>query len=579
MKSLIRMILILQLGWLNACTQAKRLDPKNEVPQSEQNDIYSTYELPKGSEASETSEAVESAPIHQYMPSVRKGGAPMGKKISMERLNSFGANAGIAAEMEGGEDFDGAFNTESYDTIAENTFHNAIRDPLSTFSIDVDTASYANIRRMIQSHQKPIKDAVRVEEMINYFDYQDPAPQGTEPFAVNMESATAPWNTKHHVVRIGIKGREIKADKRPASNLVFLIDTSGSMMDQNKLPLVQQSMRLLVNQLGAQDRISIVVYAGSAGQVLAPTSGTQKTKILDAIDRLYAGGSTNGGQGIQLAYKLAEQNFIKGGVNRVILASDGDFNVGVTDRSSLVEMATQKASKNIYLSVLGYGMGNIKDGMMEELSRKANGNYAYIDSLNEAKKVLVEQMSGTLVTIAKDVKIQVEFNPKLVEAYRLVGYENRMLKNEDFNDDKKDAGEIGAGHTVTALYEIVPKGEKVDTSTVDPLKYQKTTADAAFTGESSEWMNVKIRYKKPDGDVSAKIEKPFSISKTELAKASEALRFSSSVAMFGMWLRGSQFLKEGNLKTIQSLATNSIGSDPSGYRAEFIQLVSATSSL
>ncbi len=568
MKNLIRSLLVLQLAWLNACSLLDRTknNPGKAAVQSEnQGELYTAYELQADAPA-----APVIARHGRALPALRKG-------VSGAGIGLMGAVMAQAGYAEGSPQF----NTESYDTINENTYHAVSREPLSTFSIDVDTASYANIRRMLNLGAFPVIDAVRVEEMINYFDYDDPAPS-EGAFAVNMETAPALWNSKHQVVRINIKGKEIKTEQRPASSLVFLIDTSGSMDEPNKLPLVIESLKLLVGQLGAQDRIAIVVYAGSAGLVLPPTRGNQKDTILHALGGLSGGGSTNGGAGITLAYKLASENFIKGGVNRVILSTDGDFNVGITDRSGLLAIVEQNAKKNIYLSILGYGMGNYKDAMMQELTSKGNGNHAYIDTLNEAKKVLVEQMTGTLITIAKDVKIQVEFNPEYVESYRLVGYENRMLRSEDFNDDKKAAGDIGAGHNVTALYELVPKGTGTGTGSVDGLKYQKDIAtDKALADPlvNGEWLTVKIRYKKPDGDVSMKIEKPLTFMKRSFESASANLRFASAVATFGMLLRGSEFLKEGDYALVKRIAQNSKGPDSHGYRSEFIGLVDSARQL
>lgn len=465
---------------------------------------------------------------------------------------------------------------ESYDRITENAFHQSLTDPLSTFSIDVDTASYSNVRRMIQQGSTPPKDAVRIEEMINYFDYDYAQPE-SGAFAVNMEVAPALWNKKHRIVRIGIKGKEIQIDKRPSSNLVFLVDVSGSMNAPKRLPLVKAALGMLVDKLGENDKISIIVYAGAAGMVLSPTTGDNKMQILRALDNLHAGGSTNGGAGIELAYKVATDNFIKGGVNRVILATDGDFNVGTTSRESLVDIVERNGKKNIYLSILGFGMGNLKDGMMETLSNKGNGNYAYIDSQLEARKVMVEQLSGTLVTIAKDVKIQVEFNPKFVESYRLVGYENRVLKNEDFNNDAKDAGDIGAGHTVTALYEIIPAGYSDSNTKVDALKYQnddyKKPAPAVASNSSNELLTLKIRYKKPDGNTSAKLEFPLMQKETRFESTTNSFRFASAVALFGMLLRGSEHVQDGSYSKVIEIARQAKGNDKNAYRQEFIDLV------
>src|SRR6267142_1974018 len=392
------------------------------------------------------------------------------------------------------------FNTEAYDYISDNAFVRVTQDPLATFSIDVDTAAYANLRRFLTLNQLPPKDSVRIEEMINYFTYDYPSPTGSHPIATYTEVTSAPWKPDHRLVRIGIKGREIDLSKRPASNLVFLIDVSGSMATPEKLPLLKSAMKLMIDQLRENDRVAMVVYAGNSGLVLPSTPGDKKAVLARALDNLEAGGSTNGASGIHLAYDTATSNFIKGGVNRVILATDGDFNVGVTSQGDLIRLIEDKAKSGVFLSVLGFGMGNYKDSTLEKLADKGNGNYAYIDTLQEARKVLIGQGGATLVTVAKDVKLQVEFNPAAVGAYRLIGYEKRLLQKEDFNDDKQDAGEMGAGHSVTALYEIVPAGAPVDLPSVDPLKYQRPQTPAGASAD--ELMTVKIRYKEPDGETS-----------------------------------------------------------------------------
>ncbi|MCG3138460.1 MAG: hypothetical protein HJJLKODD_02325 [Phycisphaerae bacterium] len=464
-------------------------------------------------------------------------------------------------------------NTEAYSSITENFFRLVMQEPLSTFSIDVDTASYANVRRfLLTQNQLPPPDAVRIEELINYFDYDYPTPPEDQPFSVNVEVAGCPWQPHHRLARIGLKGWEISNDERPAANLVFLLDVSGSMATDNKLPLVKQALTLLTHQLRRDDVVSIVVYAGASGLVLPATGGGNAPAILRALDQLQAGGSTNGGEGLQLAYNIAAENIITGGINRVILATDGDFNVGLTSEGDLVRLIEERAQDGVFLTVLGFGMGNLKDATMEKLADKGNGNYAYIDTILEAQKVLVEQLSGTLVTIAKDVKIQIEFNPAQVSAYRLIGYENRMLQNQDFNDDKKDAGEIGAGHTVTALYELVPTGEKTDVPTVDPLKYQTpaTLPDAA----SSELLTIKLRYKQPDGDTSQLIELPVTDSGESFADASDDFAFQSAVAAFGMLLRHSSFVGDFSYDAVLEIAGSTLGEDASGYRAEFLDLVS-----
>jgi len=469
----------------------------------------------------------------------------------------------------------GEFNTETYNQITDNPFLAVAENPLSTFSIDVDTASYAIVRRFLNEHRLPPKDAVRIEEMINYFTYDYSPPTGEDPFSVNVEIASCPWNSEHRLARVGLKGREIAQEKRPPSNLVFLIDVSGSMQPANKLPLLKQCLKLLTEQLTENDHVSIVVYAGAAGEVLPSTSGDNQRKILHALDQLEAGGSTHGSEGIQLAYETAVANFIPGGVNRVILCTDGDFNVGVTNPGELVRLVEEKAKSGVFLTVLGFGMGNYKDGTIEMLADKGNGNYAYIDTLNEGRKVLVEQMSGTLVTIAKDVKIQVEFNPSHVSSYRLIGYENRLLRKEDFNDDKKDAGEIGAGHTVTALYEIVPAGKNVGTPSVDPLKYQQPGQPSA-AANSPELLTVKLRYKDPDGDSSKLMVVSANNNEADLAKASTDFKFASAVAEFGMILRDSPYKGTATMNGVWELASEGKGHDREGYRDEFLQLVEQT---
>ncbi len=469
-----------------------------------------------------------------------------------------------------------AFNTESYNAINENPFLEAKQNPLSTFGIDVDAASYSNIRRFINDNQLPPVDAVRIEEMINYFDYEYPQPQNADPVSINTEISAAPWNTGHLLVKIGLQGKTIATDNLPASNLVFLIDVSGSMSSSNKLPLVKSSMRLLVDQLRSKDKVSIVVYAGAAGQILEPTSGDKKQAIKDALNKLEAGGSTAGGEGIELAYKLAQENFVKGGNNRVILASDGDFNVGSSSDGEMQRLIEEKRESGVYLTVLGYGMGNYKDSKMKTLADKGNGNYAYIDNISEAKKVLVNEFGGTLFTIAKDVKLQVEFNSAEVQAYRLIGYENRMLNKEDFNNDKKDAGDLGSGHTVTALYEIIPAGVKSKfTESVDPLKYQKSVSESA-KDYGNELLTVKLRYKKPDEDSSKLLAKPVIDETIAFEKTSDNFRFAAAVAGYGMLLRNSEFKQNIDYSKVISWAENALGKDKEGYRAEFLRMVKSS---
>lgn len=470
------------------------------------------------------------------------------------------------------------FNTESYDKITENEFLDASQNPLSTFSIDVDVASYGNVRRFIRGGSLPPLDAVRTEEFVNYFSYNYPEPTGKHPFSVTTELASAPWNPKHHLLMIGLQGKHISTEKLPPGNLVFLLDVSGSMDEPNKLPLVKSAFHLLVHQLRSIDKVAIVVYAGSAGLVLPSTPGDEKSKILDAIDNLEAGGSTAGGQGIMLAYKIAKENFLKDGNNRVILATDGDFNVGASSDAEMERLIEEKRNDGIYLSVLGFGMGNYKDSKMEKLADKGNGNYAYIDNILEAKKVFVGQLAGTLYTIAKDVKLQVEFNPAKVKAYRLIGYENRLLSKEDFNNDLKDAGDMGAGHSVTAFYEIVPVGVKIDFPKVDSLKYQQSIVKGTTT-QPDELLTIKIRYKPPKDTVSILQEIPVFSKVSSLDKTSGNFQFATSIVQFCMILRESKFLGNTNYNNVLELARAAKGEDKEGYRSEFIQLVEMCKSL
>ncbi|HEV3007087.1 MAG TPA: VWA domain-containing protein, partial [Pirellulales bacterium] len=438
-------------------------------------------------------------------------------------------------------------------------------------------ASYANMRRFINTHALPPPNAVRIEEMINYFTYDYPQPEGDEPFSVTTEVAGCPWNAEHRLLRVGLAGRALDPARRPASNLVFLIDVSGSMDQPNKLPLVKQAMQLLTEQLTENDRVAIVVYAGQSGLVLPPTSGNERETICRAIAGLTAGGSTNGGEGIQTAYKAAQAHFVPGGTNRVILATDGDFNVGITDRGDLVRLIEEEAADGVGLSALGFGAGNLKDATLEKLADRGNGNYAYIDTPSEARKVLVEQLCGTLVTIAKDVKLQIEFNPAQVASYRLIGYENRLMRDQDFNDDRKDAGEIGAGHTVTALYELVPVGHPAPGG-VDALKYQRVPqlADAAGRNELG---TLALRYKPPEGEKSKRLEHVISDAGLSYGRASRDFKFAASVAACGMLLRGSQFAGESTWDAVIELAGEGLGEDPHAYRAEFLELVMSAKAL
>jgi Ca-activated chloride channel family protein len=467
-------------------------------------------------------------------------------------------------------------NTEEYTAIKENEFKDAQETPLSTFSIDVDKASYSNVRRFLNDNQLPPKDAVRIEELVNYFHYDYPQPIGEDPFTVQTELGQCPWNKEHQLIHIGIQGKSIDYNHLNPSNLVFLVDVSGSMNDASKLPLVKSSLKMLVQSLGAKDRIALVAYAGNAGLILPSTSCEDKETIEEAIDNLSSGGSTAGGAGIQLAYNVAKQNLITGGNNRVILATDGDFNVGVSDPAELLELITKKRNENIYITVCGFGTGNLKDQRMEEISDKGNGNYFYVDNIQEAKKVFVTEMRANLFTIAKDVKIQVEFNPAAVQSYRLIGYEDRLLKKEDFNNDKKDAGELGAGHTVTALYEIVPVGA---TPKVDKLKYQQKTKADASELTKDELMQVKLRYK-PIGSDESKLIKQVVTNKTNtLDHASENFRFATAVAGFGMLLRESENIGKFTYAEDLALAKSALSFDAEGYRAECVKLIETASLL
>ncbi|HEX9979346.1 MAG TPA: von Willebrand factor type A domain-containing protein [Flavobacterium sp.] len=468
-------------------------------------------------------------------------------------------------------------NQEDYNSLIENQFETPKNAALSTFSIDVDNASYTNIRRFINSGQKVPKDAVRVEEMINFFKYQYPQPQDKHPFSINTEYSGCPWNPKHQLLKIGLQGKILPTENLPASNLVFLIDVSGSMADDNKLPLLRQSMKILTNELRTEDKVSIVVYAGAAGMVLPPTSGNNKDAIMSALDNLHAGGSTAGGAGIQLAYNIAQENFIKGGNNRIILATDGDFNVGASSNANMETLIEEKRKSGVFLTCLGYGMGNYKDSKLELLANKGNGNYAYIDNIQEANRFLGKEFKGSMFAIAKDVKIQIEFNPDEVQAYRLIGYENRKLRAEDFTDDEIDAGELGSGHTVTALYEIIPSGvESGFLKDIPDLKYTKSNATGNGNGELA---TVKFRYKKPDGDKSTELLKIIGNKPQLLQSASEDFRFSAAVAWFGLKLRDSKLVPDKASGSIKKLAKSGSAKDDDGYKAEFIRLVESADSI
>jgi Ca-activated chloride channel family protein len=465
---------------------------------------------------------------------------------------------------------------EQYGAIVENPVKQVSESPVSTFSIDVDTGAYANVRRMLNAGRLPPSDAVRVEEMINYFPYAYALPKNNSRFAVHTEMAPAPWNTKHHLLHIGIKGQDIAKTSLPPSNLVFLVDVSGSMSSAERLPLLKSALKLLVQQLRAQDHVSLVTYASGTRVVLEPTSGENKSKIIAALDNLTAGGSTSGAAGISLAYSMAEQGYIKGGINRILLATDGDFNVGITNFDALKNMAEEKRKSGVSLSTLGFGVGNYNEKLMEQLADAGNGNYSYIDTLNEGQKVLVDEMTSTLATIAKDVKIQIEFNPEVVSDYRLVGYENRLLKREDFNNDKIDAGEIGAGHTVTAIYELTLKG---NAATIDPLRYAKEKMSGV--NAAGELAFLRLRYKEPDGDVSKLVEWPLHKQdiKSSLAQTSTEFRFAAAVAAFGQQLRGGKYTGAMEFADIAKLAADARGTDTFGYRGEFLRLVNLAQSL
>lgn len=468
---------------------------------------------------------------------------------------------------------------EEYSQFTENKFQLAKTEPLSTFSVDVDAASYSNMRRFINRGSLPEKDAIRIEELVNYFSYNYPEPTGTDPVKISAEVGNCPWNSQNRLVKIGLKARNIAGDNLPASNFVFLIDVSGSMYGATRLDLVKSSLKLLVNNLREKDRVAIVVYAGAAGEVLPSSSGDNKQKIKEALENLTAGGSTAGGAGIQLAYKIAKKNFIKSGNNRIILCTDGDFNVGVSSNDGLQKLIEEERKSGVFLSILGYGMGNYKDNKMQTLAQAGNGNHAYIDNLQEANKVLVNEFGATMYTVAKDVKLQIEFNPSKVQAYRLVGYETRLLNKEDFNDDTKDAGEMGAGHTVTAFYEVIPVGVKSNLlGNVDPLKYQKETkSDLPSDGLHSDLLTVKLRYKQPNSDTSKKIEVPLIDSNSD--NVSDDFRFASAVAMFGQLMKDSQYKGTGSYDKAIALAQKGFGSDEQGYRREFVRLVETTKGL
>jgi Ca-activated chloride channel family protein len=531
--------------------------------------------------------------IAQYEPYYQRTQYEVDKNVVQKKILDEGFVAGDgysrAAVVKGDAEFHSnmyypnvpyplSSSSEEYKIINDNGFKSTSLDPLSTLSIDVDTASYSNVRRYLNNNQMPPVDAVRIEEMINYFDYQYPEPKWNQPFSVTMEQSNCPWNARHHLVLVGLQGKRLAENQIPESNLVFLIDVSGSMNSADKLPLLKNSLKMMVSKLRPQERISMVVYAGSAGLVLDSTPGHDKQTIMAAIDRLQAGGSTAGGQGIALAYNIARKNFIRNGNNRVILATDGDFNVGVSSDNELIRMIEQERKSGIFLTVLGLGTGNLKDGKMEQLANKGNGNYFYIDNLNEGKKVLVDELGSTIFTIAKDVKIQIEFNPAFVKEYRLIGYENRTLAKEDFNDDTKDAGELGAGHTVTALYEIVPAGSWESQSNVDALKYQKTMPKKSFFTDKNEIMTVKLRYKEPNVNTSKLIQQTLKQTNNGFGSVwqqqqNDNLIFASAVAEFGMLLRASAHKGQASYQNVMQRIQASAYVDLWGYKNELLSLV------
>ncbi len=515
-------------------------------------------------------EAMSAAPVTKApMPS-----RPSGAAYKVKRAPGPGLQQPMALDR------DEQGNTEAYARIDENPFRKVSQAPLSTFGADVDTASYSNLRRFLSQGTLPPKDAIRLEELINYFSYDYPAPKAGEPLSVTTELGPSPWSAKHQLVRVGLAAPPIDDRQVPARNLVFLLDVSGSMHAPAKLTLLKQAMNLLVDNLRPEDKVSIAVYAGASGLALEPTSGNDKDKIRQAIFALEAGGSTNGAAGIQLAYNIAAANFLKGGINRVILCTDGDFNVGVTSEGELTRLIEQERERGVFLTVLGFGMGNLKDSTMEKLANRGNGNYAYIDSLMEARKVLVKEAGATLVTVAKDVKLQVEFNPAQVAGYRLIGYENRMLRDEDFNDDKKDAGDLGAGHTVTALYEIVPAGTEVPgDGKVDELKYQGKAAPRPMAA-SGELLTVKVRYKAPDGKTSKLMTHPV-LAQTDWDKrvTSEDFRWAAAIASMGMMLRDSAHRGNLSWKEVRAMAAGAVGKDVDGYRKQALELINAAARL
>lgn len=572
------------LAFVCACGVSIACGPKPPVPLPDPKPIEQPADPNKPEEQQRRVEPPPSPPTQSEATAPPKEGVPGGVVggVTSGIQAGFG---GAAPVMMGGNVVAGRppFNTEAYDLIKDNGWKLASQEPLSTFSADVDTAAYSNLRRFLNTGQRMPKDAVRIEEMINYFDYEYPDPRGPHPFSVTTDVGPCPWAPDHRLLMVGLQAKRLDTSQLPPRNLVFLVDVSGSMMPANKLPLVKAALSMLVGHLGERDRVAIVVYAGASGLVLPSTPASDRSRILAAIADLTPGGSTNGAAGIELAYQIARANFVDEGVNRVVLATDGDFNVGVTDRGSLLRLIEEKREQGVALTVLGFGMGNLKDATLEQLADTGNGNYAYIDTLSEAQKVLVTEAGGTLVTVAKDVKLQVEFNPRHVAAFRLIGYENRVLAHQDFNNDAKDAGEMGVGHSVTALYELVPAGAKLpNIPSIDPLKYSAfapgtvsgATADRQV---SDEWLTVKLRYKQPSADVSV----PFDVAVTprDVKQINGDLRFATAVAAFGMVLRESEYRGAASYPMALQLARISRGDDPHGHRAELIRLIELAQSL
>ena len=558
-------LLALTFIWLTACTSsgpAVNPQPPETLPRTTASPPPARADEPRTRDALVKRKLEESSRIAHEMKNAAAPAMTMGGVIVMPHDLRYPSEP---------------LNRENYAHFDDNPVKRAAEQPVSTFSIDVDTGAYANVRRFLNQGSLPVQDAVRVEEMINYFSYDYPlAKDKTRPFSVTTEIAPTPWNRDSMLLRVGLKGYDIAAQKLPPANLVFLVDVSGSMHSPDKLPLLKSGLKLLVQNLRARDRVSLVVYAGNTGVVLEPTPGDQKGRILAALEGLTAGGSTNGGAGIKLAYAMAEQGYIQGGINRVLLATDGDFNVGTVSFEALKNLVEDKRKTGVSLTTLGFGTGNYNDRLMEQLADAGNGNYAYIDTLNEANKVLVSEMSSTLQTIAKDVKIQIEFNPAVVAEYRLIGYENRALKREDFNNDKIDAGDIGAGHTVTALYEVTLVGGKGQM--IDPLRYG---ADKAQSGNKDEIALLRLRYKLPDSDKSLLIEQALETAdmQRDAGKTSADFRFSAAVAAFGQLLRGGKYTGDFGYDDVARLAQGARGQDGFGYRGEFLTLVNLAKSL